>query len=197
MNRIKEQMMAGLLASTILAGTILAGGTQLTYEGKTIFESEAKVSFGATYGERAVKAVVNAKEEGNAIPWLKEKYPQFHDLIIAEEFNLRIGDTDYGMYLRAMKLKSKKQDWVPSMIKAAKYGSEEAMEELKPLMHKVEIKKAVEQLFGVEVAKVNTMNCNGRTKRVGRYVGKTSDWKKAIITLTEGSKAIEFFEGMV
>ena len=64
MNRIKEQMMAGLLASTILAGAILAGGTQLTYEGKTIFESEAKVSFGATYGERAVKAVVNAKEQG-------------------------------------------------------------------------------------------------------------------------------------
>ena len=64
MNRIKEQMMAGLLASTILAGAILAGGTQLTYEGKTIFESEAKVSFGATYGDHAVKAVVNAKEEG-------------------------------------------------------------------------------------------------------------------------------------
>jgi len=64
MNRIKEQMMAGLLASTILAGAILAGGTQLTYEGKTIFESDAKVSFGATYGERAVKAVVNAKEQG-------------------------------------------------------------------------------------------------------------------------------------
>ena len=63
--------------------------------------------------------------------------------------------------------------------------------------NKSEIKKAVEQLFGVEVAKVNTMNCLGRTKRVGRYVGKTSDWKKAIITLTEGSKAIEFFEGMV
>ena len=63
--------------------------------------------------------------------------------------------------------------------------------------NKVEIKKAVEQLFGVEVAKVNTMNCLGRTKRVGRYVGKTSDWKKAIITLTEDSKAIEFFEGMV
>jgi large subunit ribosomal protein L23 len=61
---------------------------------------------------------------------------------------------------------------------------------------KVEIAKAVEQLFGVEVAKVNTMNCLGRTKRVGRYVGKTSDWKKAIITLTEDSKAIEFFEGM-
>lgn len=63
MNRIKEQMMAGLLASTILAGAILAGGTQLTYDGKTIFESEAKVSFGATYGEKAVKAVVNTKEQ--------------------------------------------------------------------------------------------------------------------------------------
>ena len=63
--------------------------------------------------------------------------------------------------------------------------------------NKSEIKKAVEELFDVKVAKVNTMNCNGRQKRVGRYVGKTSDWKKAIVTLTEGSKAIEFFEGMV
>ena len=62
---------------------------------------------------------------------------------------------------------------------------------------KTDVRKAVEQLFGVEVAKVNTMNCNGRDKRVGRYVGKTPDWKKAIVTLTEGSKAIEFFEGMV
>ena len=62
---------------------------------------------------------------------------------------------------------------------------------------KTDVRKAVEQLFGVEVAKVNTMNCNGRSKRVGRFAGKTSDWKKAIITLTEDSKAIEFFEGMV
>ena len=86
---------------------------------------------------------VKAREEGNGIPWLKEKYPQFSDLIIAEEFNLRIGDTDYGMYLRAMKLKSKKEDWIPSMIKAAKYGSQEAMDELQPLMYRIEIKKAV------------------------------------------------------
>lgn len=63
--------------------------------------------------------------------------------------------------------------------------------------NKSEIKKAVEELFDVKVAKVNTMNCNGRAKRVGRFYGKTPDWKKAIITLTEGSKAIEFFEGMV
>ena len=86
---------------------------------------------------------VKAREEGNSIPWLKEKYPQFSELIISEEFNLRIGDTDYGMYLHAMKIKSRKEDWIPSMIKAAKHGSKEAMDELQPLMYKTEIKKAV------------------------------------------------------
>lgn len=63
--------------------------------------------------------------------------------------------------------------------------------------NKSEIKKAVEALFDVKVAKVNTLNCKGKEKRVGRYVGKTADWKKAIVTLTEDSKTIEFFEGMV
>ena len=63
--------------------------------------------------------------------------------------------------------------------------------------NKSEIKKAVEALFDVKVAKVNTLNCNGKEKRMGRFVGKTFDWKKAIITLTEDSKTIEFFEGMV
>lgn len=63
--------------------------------------------------------------------------------------------------------------------------------------NKTEIKEAVEKLFDVKVAKVNTLNCNGKEKRVGRFVGRTSDWKKAIVTLTEGSKTIEFFEGMV
>ena len=63
--------------------------------------------------------------------------------------------------------------------------------------NKTEIKKAVETLFDVKVAKVNTLNVNGKAKRVGKYLGKTSDWKKAIVTLTEDSKAIEFFEGMV
>ena len=62
--------------------------------------------------------------------------------------------------------------------------------------NKSEIKKAVEQLFGVKVAKVNTMNCNGKEKRVGRFVGTTASWKKAIVTLTADAKAIEFFEGM-
>ena len=64
-------------------------------------------------------------------------------------------------------------------------------------VNKIEIKKAVEALFGVEVAKVNTLNVNGKAKRVGRFEGRTSDWKKAVVTLTEDSKTIEFFEGMV
>ena len=93
---------------------------------------------------------VEARDKGVHIEWLKEKFPQFSDLIISEEFNLRIGDDPYGMYLRAMKIKSKKEDWVPSMIKAAKNGSEEAMEELRPLMYKTAIKKAVANIHLTE-----------------------------------------------
>lgn len=63
--------------------------------------------------------------------------------------------------------------------------------------NKIEIAKAVEELFGVKVAKVNTINCRGHERRQGRTVGYTSAWKKAIVTLTEGSKTIEFFEGMI
>jgi large subunit ribosomal protein L23 len=62
--------------------------------------------------------------------------------------------------------------------------------------NKSEIKKAVEKIFGVKVAKVNTINVKGKKKRVGMSVGKTPDWKKAIVTLTEDSKEIEFFEGL-
>ena len=63
---------------------------------------------------------------------------------------------------------------------------------------KVEIKKAVEEIFGVKVAKVNTLNMQGKEKRTGRYpAGRRPSWKKAMVTLTEDSKTIEFFEGMV
>ncbi len=62
--------------------------------------------------------------------------------------------------------------------------------------NKSEIKKAVEAIFDVKVVKVNTINMKGKKKRVGQHLGRTSDWKKAIVTLTEDSKAIEFFEGM-
>ena len=64
--------------------------------------------------------------------------------------------------------------------------------------NKIEIAKAVEQLFkGTKVKKVNTVSVRGRKKRMGRSEGYTSDWKKAIVTLAEGSKTIEFFDGMI
>ncbi len=62
--------------------------------------------------------------------------------------------------------------------------------------NKVEIAKAVEEIFGVKVAKVNTISMKGKKRRMGRFEGYTSDWKKAIVTLTEESKTIEFFDGM-
>ena len=62
--------------------------------------------------------------------------------------------------------------------------------------NKIEIAKACEALFGVKVAKVNTMVCPGRKKTMGRTSGYTPDYKKAIVTLKEDSKGIEFFESM-
>ncbi|MBD5142580.1 MAG: 50S ribosomal protein L23 [Oscillospiraceae bacterium] len=75
--------------------------------------------------------------------------------------------------------------------------------------NKLEIKDAVEELFNVEVVKVNTVNCRGKQKRVGRFIGKTASYKKAIVTINpepvneKGTKkadrkkgTIEFFDGM-
>lgn len=63
--------------------------------------------------------------------------------------------------------------------------------------NKIEIAKAVEELFKVKVAKVNTLNVRGRLRRQGRSQGYTPSWKKAYVTLTQDSKNIEFFEGMM
>jgi large subunit ribosomal protein L23 len=59
---------------------------------------------------------------------------------------------------------------------------------------KPEIKKAVEQLFGVKVKDVRVANVHGKTKRQGRYVGRRPDWKKAYVVLKEGEKMVEFFD---
>ena len=59
---------------------------------------------------------------------------------------------------------------------------------------KPEIKKAVEALFSVKVARVRVANVHGKVKRQGRYVGRRSDWKKAWVVLKEGEKMVEFFE---
>lgn len=70
--------------------------------------------------------------------------------------------------------------------------------EVKKNANKIEIKKAIEEVFpGVEVESVNTLNVLGKVKRMGRNEGKRPDWKKAIVKLKEGSKTIEFFEGLV
>lgn len=64
--------------------------------------------------------------------------------------------------------------------------------------NKIEIAAAVEELFkGAKVAKVNTINVRGKAKRMGRYSGYTSAWKKAIVTLKADSKSIEFFDGLM
>ena len=63
---------------------------------------------------------------------------------------------------------------------------------------KIEIKKAVEELFpGTKVKNVNTLNVRGQKRRQGANVGYTPSWKKAVVTLTEDSKEIEFFNDMM
>ena len=67
---------------------------------------------------------------------------------------------------------------------------------VKKSANKTEIKLAVEKLFGVKVASVHTVTCKGKLNRMGRYEGYTPDRKKAIVTLKEDSKSIEFFDSL-
>jgi large subunit ribosomal protein L23 len=77
------------------------------------------------------------------------------------------------------------------LIEEKKYTFEVDKNATKP-----EIKKAVEEIFGVDVKSVNTMNMYGKLKRQGVNQGRRPAWKKAIVKLKEDSKDIEFFEGM-
>lgn len=61
--------------------------------------------------------------------------------------------------------------------------------------NKIEVKQAVEALFKVKVLDVRTISLKGKRRRLGRFVGRTPDWKKAVVTLREG-QSIEFFEGV-
>jgi large subunit ribosomal protein L23 len=69
--------------------------------------------------------------------------------------------------------------------------------EVLPEATKSEIATAVEEVFGVEVADVNTINMKRKPKTLGVHSGYTKSWKKAIVTLKAGSKSIEFFDGMI
>ena len=79
-----------------------------------------------------------------------------------------------------------------SGVQAKKYTFEVAKDATK-----IDIARAVEELFGVKVSKVNTLHVRGHLRRQGRSEGYTREWKTAVVTLTEGSKTIEFFESMI
>ena len=64
-----------------------------------------------------------------------------------------------------------------------------------PNANKIQVKQAVETLLKVKVSRVNVVNIRGKMKRLGRFVGKRSDWKKAFVTLKEGEK-LELYEGV-
>ena len=67
--------------------------------------------------------------------------------------------------------------------------------EVNSRVNKIEVKQAVEKLFKIKVLSVNMLNVAGKKKRLGKNVGKRSDWKKAVVTLKEGER-IDFFEGI-
>ena len=79
------------------------------------------------------------------------------------------------------------------MVADKKYTFKVAKNATKPM-----IAEAVESIFKVKVACVNTMNCKSKPKRLGaRPEGRTAEWKKAVVTLKPDSKTIEFFDGMM
>jgi large subunit ribosomal protein L23 len=86
----------------------------------------------------------------------------------------------------------------PIITERSMASAESKKFEVAPSAGKVEIKKAIEEIFGVKVASVNTMTVPGKKKRMGAgRPGMTKTWKKAYVQLTDDSKSIEFFEGMV
>jgi large subunit ribosomal protein L23 len=78
---------------------------------------------------------------------------------------------------------------------ALQEGYNQIVLQVAPEANKIEIKGAVEKLFNVKVDIVRTMNMHGKQKRMGRYSGQKSDWKKAVVTLKKGS-TIDFLEGL-
>ena len=68
--------------------------------------------------------------------------------------------------------------------------------EVDPAANKIQVKQAVEELFKVKVEEVRLFNVRGKMKRMGRFVGKRRDWRKAYVRLKEGEKAPEFVEGV-
>ena len=87
----------------------------------------------------------------------------------------------------------------PIITEKSMYGAQEKKYtfEVAKGATKIDIARACEEIFKVKVAKVNTVSMRGKYRRQGRSEGYTRSWKKAFVTLTPDSKAIEFFEGMM
>lgn len=88
-----------------------------------------------------------------------------------------------------------KRPLVTEKTNIQKEDSNQVTFEVDTRANRIEIKRAVEQIFKVKVAKTRTVNVKGKLKRRGRIVGKRKDWKKAIVTLYPGER-IDFFEGV-
>ena len=101
-----------------------------------------KVPEAAFYSE-----FLSARAEGNQVEWLRSKYPQYKDLIIAKQGEFKIQDTPFGMFLRAKNLESKKEEYISVMMNAAKVGSPEAMEELSKKMFRNDVRKCMASIY--------------------------------------------------
>ena len=88
-----------------------------------------------------------------------------------------------------------KRPLVTEKTNIQKEDSNQVTFEVDTRANRIEIKRAVEQIFKVKVAKTRTVNVKGKIKRRGRILGKRKDWKKAIVTLYPGER-IDFFEGV-
>lgn len=93
---------------------------------------------------------------------------------------------DYGIIRRPL---------VTEKTSIQKEQSNQITFEVDRMANRIEIKRAIEKIFKVNVAHIRTMQVKGKTKQRGRIIGKRRDWKKAIVTLLPGER-IEFFEGV-
>jgi len=142
-----------------------------------------------------------ARAEGTNVEWLRTKYPQYKDLLIAKQGEFKIQDTPFGMFLKAKSMEAKKEEWISTMMNAARAGSPEAIQELSTKMYRNDVRKCLAgiylkdgdltSLIGVYQAGLDDMyyieqycgDDKERVLEVGRELGKQSvskeiDWLK-------------------
>ncbi len=163
---------------------------------KELKEASKKVPEAAFYSEFLV-----ARAEGDQVEWLRSKYPQYKDLIIARQGEFKIMDTPFGQFLKAKSLESKKEEYMSVMMNAARAGCQEAIDELTTKMFRNDVRRCLaaiylkendlEDLIIVYQAGLDDMyyldqycgNDRDRILEVGKALGKQSlnkeiDWLK-------------------